>query len=85
MKYEGVGGIGYDMYSGERGKTTVLRHWGGLKKHEELEGDLRPLLRERERKKAGWKCGNVAKTAARDRECWSENVSALCTYWRGKT
>ena len=49
MKYEGVGGIGYDMYSGERGKTTVLRHWGGLKKHEELEGDLRPLLRERER------------------------------------
>ena len=37
---------------------------------------------ERERNKAGWKSWNVAKAAARNRECWSENVSALCAYWR---
>ena len=40
---------------------------------------------DRERNKAGWKSWNVAKAAARDRECWSENVSALCAYWRGET
>ena len=67
MKYEGVGGIGYDMYSGERGKTTVLRHWGGLKKHEELEGDLRPLLREREKKGRVevWECSEDSGTGQR--------------------
>ena len=31
---------------------------------------------ERERNKAGWKSWNVDKAAARNRECWSENVSA---------
>ena len=40
---------------------------------------------ERERNKAGWKSWNVAKAAARNRECWSENVSALCAYWRGES
>ena len=39
---------------------------------------------ERERNKAGWKNWNVAKAAARDRKCWSNNVSALCAYWRGE-
>ena len=29
---------------------------------------------ERERNKAGWKSWNVAKAAARSRECWSENM-----------
>ena len=77
------------MYSGERGRTTVLRHWGGLQKDEERKGDQRPvreeMLRERERYKAGWKSWNAAKAVARDRECWSENVSALCAYWHGET
>ena len=41
---------------------------------------------ERERnKKAGWKSWNVAKAVVGDRECWSENVSALCAYWCGET
>lgn len=31
---------------------------------------------ERERNKEGWKSWNVDKAAARNRECWSENVSA---------
>ena len=43
MKYEGEGGIGWDMYSGERERTTVLPHWGALQKNEEREGDQRPL------------------------------------------
>ena len=38
---------------------------------------------ERERNKAAWKSWNVAK-AARNREGWSENVSALCAYWRAE-
>ena len=29
------------MYSGERERTTVLQHWGGLRKVEEREGDQR--------------------------------------------
>ena len=75
------------MYSGERGRTTVLQHWGGLQKDEEREGDQTPLGEKllRERNRAGWKSWNVAKATARDRECWSENVSALCAYWREKT
>ena len=64
------------MYSGERGRTTVLRHMGRLQKDEEREGDQRPLgeepFSERERNKAGWKSWNVAKAAARDRECSPE-------------
>ena len=40
---------------------------------------------ERERNKAGWKSWNVAKAVARDKDCWSEKVSALCAYWRGET
>ena len=39
---------------------------------------------ERERHKAGWKSRSVAKAAARSRECWSENVSALCAYWHAE-
>ena len=39
---------------------------------------------ERERNKAGWKSWNVDKAAARNRECWSENVSAWCAYWRAE-
>ena len=67
------------MYLGERGRTTVLQHRGG-----------RPKITwkrtvERERNKAGWKSWNVAKTAVQERECWSEDVSALCTYWHGET
>ena len=45
------------MYSGERGKTTVLQHWGGLQEDEKREGDQRPLgeelLRERETMQGG--------------------------------
>ena len=45
------------MCSGERGRMTVLRHWGGLHKDEEREGDQRPLeeelLRERETRQGG--------------------------------
>ena len=45
------------MYSGERGRTTVLRYWGGLQKDEEREGDQRPLgeelLRGRETRQGG--------------------------------
>ena len=45
------------MYSGERGRTTVLRHWGGLQKDEEREGDQIPLgeelLRERDTRQGG--------------------------------
>ena len=43
------------MYSGERGRTTVLRHWRGLQKDEEREGDQRPLGEEllTEREKQG--------------------------------
>ena len=43
------------MYSGERGRTTVLQPWGGLQKDEEGEGDQRPLGEEllREREKQG--------------------------------
>ena len=43
------------MYSGERGTTTVLQHWGGLRKDEEREGDQRPLGEEllRKREKQG--------------------------------
>ena len=37
---------------------------------------------ERETKKAGWKSWNVAKAAARNKECWSENVLVSYTYWR---
>ena len=59
-------------------RTTVFQHWGGHQKDEGREGDQRPLgeglLRERERV--------VAKAAARNRECLSENVSALCAHWR---
>ena len=74
------------MYSGERGRTTVLRHWGGLQKDEER-GRPKTTWNEllRERNKAGWKSWNVAKAAARDRECWFENVSALCAYWYRET
>ena len=37
---------------------------------------------EKERDKAGWKSWNVAKSAARNRECWAKSVTALCAYWR---
>ena len=36
----------------------------------------------KERNKAGWKSCEVAKAMARDRECWSDSVEALCAYWR---
>lgn len=39
---------------------------------------------EKERNKAGWKSWEVAKAVARNRECWSESVTALCAYWRDK-
>ena len=46
----------------------------------------RTVEREREREKQGrveeLEC---SQGAARNRECWSENVSALCAYWRGET
>ena len=37
---------------------------------------------EKERDKAGWKKWNVAKAAARNRECWAKSVTALCAYCR---
>ena len=37
---------------------------------------------EKERSNAGWKNWEVAKAVARNRECWSENVTALCTMTR---
>ena len=39
---------------------------------------------EKEKNKAGWKSWEVAKAVARNRECWSESVMALCAYWRNK-
>ena len=35
-------------------------------------------------KQGRWKSWNVAKAAAQNRECWSENVSPLCAYWRAE-
>ena len=62
---------------------TVLQYWGGLQKNEGREEEQSPL--ERERNKAGWKSWHVAKAVVQNRECWSENVSALQAYWRGET
>ena len=36
------------------------------------------------RNDSGCKSWIVAKVAARNRECWSENVSPLCAYWRAE-
>ena len=55
------------------------------KSEREAKDHLEKTCSERERNKAGWKSWNVAKPGARDRECWSENVLALCAYWRGET
>ena len=40
---------------------------------------------EKERNMAGWKSWNVAKAADGNRECWADNVTALCAYWRNET
>ncbi|KAL9969965.1 hypothetical protein ACROYT_G022258 [Oculina patagonica] len=40
---------------------------------------------EEERNKAGWASWEVDKAVARNRECWSESVTALCAYWREET
>ena len=37
---------------------------------------------EAERRKAGWCDRGTARATAKDREAWSENVTALCAYWR---
>ena len=36
---------------------------------------------EAERRKAGWRDWGTARVAAKDREAWRENVTALCVYW----
>lgn len=49
--------------------------------------DRRPLgLRtvDKERNMAGWKSWYVAKAAVWDRKRWSENMTALCAYWRNE-
>ena len=40
---------------------------------------------EKERNKAGWTSWEVAKEVARNREYWSESVTALCVYWRDES
>ena len=40
---------------------------------------------EKERNMAGWKSWNVAKAAGGNRECWADNVMALCAYWGNET
>ena len=47
----------------------------------ETEEHLRRTV-EKERNKEGSKGWNVAKAAAQNRQCWFENVTALCAYWR---
>ena len=47
------------------------------KGEKETEDHLKKDCRER-RSKADWKSCNVAEAAALDRECWLENLTALC-------
>ena len=61
-------------------------HWVRHQKVEEKEEDQRlPVLGqelvEKEKNKVGWMSWEVAKAVTRNRECWSESVTALCAYW----
>jgi len=40
---------------------------------------------EAERRKAGWRDWDTARTAAKDREAWGENVMALRAYWHDES
>ena len=50
------------------------------------EGETRDHLEKdcREIEKQGRVEENVAKAAAQNGRCWSENVTALCAYWRSE-
>ena len=45
VRYDEEGGTGYDIYSGERARTTVLQHWGGHQMDEGQEGDKTDLTK----------------------------------------